>query len=303
MHTDELRAELAELAREVDEFPEELPTIRRRVARRRMGQASVAAVLVVGLIVGVIATRSGGDHVRVAGHPKEAAIEDVPRIDALVALPGAATTADINAVNGILDSTGVVKSYARLPKTFASLWSRANELVTAEVRAFARRSLRSVVLSVELDRNAADAMMQLRAAVGSTATVDDFGEMSDRERNNDVEVFMRVQACSAQIDAVRVAAERDPAVDSFRFVSKADALERFRRIFVDEPALLKDVTADALPTSFQFRVRDGAAPSEVATRYERLSGVQATNVRANPFVHETPFVPSNDDSSTCAPNP
>ena len=72
MQTDELRAELAELAREVDDFPEELASIRKRVARRRAASTSAIAVLVVGLIGGTIATtRSNGDHVRVAGHPKQ----------------------------------------------------------------------------------------------------------------------------------------------------------------------------------------------------------------------------------------
>src|SRR3984885_15962533 len=119
MHTDELRAELAELAREVDAFPEDLAAVRRRVARRRVASASVALVLVVGLVAGGIAlTRPGSNHVNVAGQPKSTNISALPRVDALVALPAQATGTDITNVQQILDSTPVVDAYATIPRRF-----------------------------------------------------------------------------------------------------------------------------------------------------------------------------------------
>ncbi len=116
MQTDELRAELAELAREVDPFPEELPAIRRRVARRRVANISIAAVLVIGLVTGaIVTTRSSGDHVSVASRPKQVTVNALPRVDALVALPLKATADDVAGVKATLDATAVVEKYTTLP--------------------------------------------------------------------------------------------------------------------------------------------------------------------------------------------
>lgn len=292
MQTDELRAELAELAREVDPFPEELAAIRHRVARRRVASTSVALVLIVGLIAGVIATtRSSGDHVRVAGHPKQVTVTALRRIDALVTLPAPAKDADITRVMATLDATGVVRNYARIPrKTVAFL-------------TLGKASRNSVVLGVELDRSVVDRLRQLAVAVGSSARVKAFDIPKGRPVDDDVEIFMRVKACNAQIDAVRRAVERDRDIVSFQFLSKEDALREFRRLFSDEPSLIKNTTAASLPTSFQLRVRDEVSPSAVASRYAHLAGVKNTIARANPFAGETPFTPPNEDQSACASKP
>ena len=291
MQTDELRAELAELAREVDPFPEELPAIRHRVARRRVASTSVVVVLIVGLIAGVIATtRSSDDHARVAGYPKQVTVTALPRIDALVSLPAHPSAADVTRVKGILDSTHVVRYYAPFPrKTVAFLiLGQAYE--------------HSVILAVELDRSVVAGLQQLIAAVGSTATVKAFDIPKGRPVDDDVEVFMRVNACNAQIDAVRRAFERDPDIVSFRFFTKEDAFNEFKRLFADEPTLITNMTASSLPTSFQLRVRDGVSPSAVAGRYERLSGVGIANTAANPIA-AAPTTTPNEDRSACTPAP
>jgi hypothetical protein len=288
MQTDELRAELAELAREEDPFAGDLPAIRRRVARQRVAGASVAAVLIVGLIAGVIAiTQSGSDHVSVAGHPKQVAVTALPRIDALVTLPAQASGADLDRVMATLDATGIVRNYARIPrKTFVFL-------------ILGKASRNSVVLGVELDRSVVDRLQQLAVAVGSSARVKAFDIPKGRPVDDDVEIFMQVKACNAQIDAVRRAVERDPEIVSFRFLSKADALAEFKRLFKDEPTLIRNTTAASLPASFQLRVRDGVLPSAVASRYEHFAGVIFTNAAANPFAGRRPSTPPNNDRSAC----
>ena len=305
MQTDELRAELAELAREVDPFPEDLAAIRRRVARRRVAGASIAVVLVVGLIAGVVATtRSDGDHVRVAGHPKQITIEKLPRIDALVAFPARATDADIASVKGILDSSDPVVQYATLPPNFFAVFGVGNDnpQVSPNLRSFARIYGRSLILGVELDRSVAHAMQQLAIAVGKGAAVKDLGSLKGRAPYDDVEIFMQVKACAAQIDAVRTAVERDPDVESFQFFSKEDALNEFKKLFHDEPVLIEGTTADALPTSFRLKLRYGVLPWPLATRYEHLSGVRGVMTPANPFAHnDTSTNPYNEDRSICTP--
>ena len=68
-----------------------------------------------------------------------------------------------------------------------------------------------------------------------------------------LEIFMNVDATQEQIDDVRSALERRPAdVKSFRFFDKDAAFEEFKRIFRKDPDLVKNITADALPTSFRI---------------------------------------------------
>jgi hypothetical protein len=302
MQTDELRAELAELAREEQPFPEDLAAIRRRVALRRIAGASVAAVLIVGLIAGAIATtRSNDDHVKVAGHPKSVVIAKLARVDALVALPERATAAEIARVEAILDSTDVVEGYAPIPHTFVEFWTDS-PLHSPNQAEFASEFARSTILGIELDRSLADRVEQLTSAVGSAATVKDFGELSGRPADNDLEIFMRVNACDAQIKAVRDAVERDPDVESFRFFTKEDALKEFRKLFADEPTLIENTTASVMPTSFRLRVRDGVLPWAFASRYEHLAGVMGTNAQSNPFANDTTsFASENEDRSACTP--
>src|SRR4051794_34726857 len=116
MQTDELRAELAQLAREVDEFPDDLPRIRRRVARRRIATTSVAVALTVAILAGAVAlTRSGAQQVQVAHSVKEVEIDQVVPFHAAVILPDGATDDDVAHVQAVLDRNDAVAKYATLP--------------------------------------------------------------------------------------------------------------------------------------------------------------------------------------------
>jgi cell division protein FtsX len=193
-------------------------------------------------------------------------------------------------VKGILDSTNVVRYYAPFPRKSVAF------LILGQ----ANRN--SVVLAVELDRSVVARLQQLIAAVGSTATVKAFVP-NGRSAYDDVEIFMNLKACNAQIVAVRRAVERDPDIESFRFLTKADAFEEFKRLFKDQPSLIEHTTASELPVSFQLRVRDGMSPSAVASRYAPFAGVKGTLDRANPFAADTPSIPQNNDRSACARTP
>jgi hypothetical protein len=303
MQTDELRAELAELARDVDPFTPALPAIPRRVARRRVAQMSIISVIVIGLVAGAIATtRSNGDHVNVAGHPKQVTIKELPRIDALVALR---TGADVAAVGGILDATDVVEHYAKLPpNAFRTTGSFEEQLrLYPNLESFARAYGNAVILGVELDRSVANSIGDLRKAVGHAASVTEYSSLKGRAAYDDVEIFMTVKACAGEIDAVRAALGRDPDVVSYRFVSKTDALAEFRKLFKDEPDLIKNTKADALPISFQLRVRDDVLPSTVSARYQHVAGVKTVSTAGNPFAADQGFSSDTGGSSACSPAP
>jgi cell division transport system permease protein len=88
-----------------------------------------------------------------------------------------------------------------------------------------------------------------------------------------LEIFMNVDATDQQIGDVRTELENDPDVKSFRFLSKEDALEEFKRIFQKDPDLAKNITADALPTSFRVAPKQAELTPKIERKYEALSGV------------------------------
>ena len=155
MHTDELRAELAELANEVAPFEGDLGAVRRRVARRRALSGSIAAVVAVALVVAVVVgTRSGPSHVHVAGVSQGGRrSRGFPRVDAAVVLPAGATSADVASIQAVLDKTDAVESYAPLPARSLAL-ALYNQLDTSSKRLRARvcADLSTPIFAIELSR-------------------------------------------------------------------------------------------------------------------------------------------------------
>jgi cell division transport system permease protein len=88
-----------------------------------------------------------------------------------------------------------------------------------------------------------------------------------------LEVFMTVDATQSQIDDVSAALEADPQVKSFRFLDKQAAYEEFKRIFRKDPDLVKNVDAEALPTSFRIVPAEAEYTNQIKRRFEPLAGV------------------------------
>ncbi len=113
-----------------------------------------------------------------------------------------------------------------------------------------------------------------------------------------LEVFMNVDATQQQIADVRSGLGNDPNVKSFKFFDKQAALKEFKRIFQKDPDLVKNITAEALPTSFRvvpiaaektttvqraFDAQPGV--DDVATPEEALRGLlDATNTAKIIFI-------------------
>jgi len=89
-----------------------------------------------------------------------------------------------------------------------------------------------------------------------------------------LEIFMNVDATQGQIDDVRTELENDPDVRSFRFFDKQAALEEFKRIFRKDPELVKNITADALPTSFRIVPERAEQTNAIQRRFEAQPGVE-----------------------------
>jgi cell division transport system permease protein len=72
---------------------------------------------------------------------------------------------------------------------------------------------------------------------------------------------------SANEDAVRLLTEtlQDlPIVESVDYESKQEAFERFKRLFANQPALINNVTADALPASLRVSLSEPEKFAQVA---------------------------------------
>jgi len=88
-----------------------------------------------------------------------------------------------------------------------------------------------------------------------------------------LEIFMTVNASEDQIADVDAALGADPQVKSFRYLDKEAAYEEFKRIFRKDPDLVKNVDADALPTSFRVVPLEAEFTEKIQKRFEPLAGV------------------------------
>ena len=88
-----------------------------------------------------------------------------------------------------------------------------------------------------------------------------------------LEIFMNVDATDQQIADVRNALDGDKEIKSFKFFNKKAALQEFKRIFRKDPDLVKNITADALPTSFRIVPLKAELTDSIQRRYQAQPGV------------------------------
>jgi cell division transport system permease protein len=102
----------------------------------------------------------------------------------------------------------------------------------------------------------------------------------------ELEIFMQVKASDRQIAEVRAALDADKKggtkaeVKSYRFFTKEDALKEFKKLFADEPVLVENTTADALPTSFRVVPLKPELTATIAKEFDNVPGVKGINTPA-----------------------
>jgi len=278
MQTDELRAELTDLANEVEPFEGNVGAVRRRVARRRTVAGSIGSVVAVGLVVALVSVGiSRSNRVDVASSVKDVSAADLQRFDAAVVLPDGATEAAATRVQRVLNASDTVAQYTTLPaKTVALEFAGVPWAKSVKTRACEDPSLRS--FAVTLAGTAPDALRRLRTAVDATATV-----QPTVHTGADAEIFMKVRATDQQIMDVRDQLARDPDIVGYRFLDHADAYREFKRAFADQPVLIQHQSPAGLPTSYRLTIRGGVVGSRVTSRYEPLSGVDQVLDYMHPF--------------------
>src|ERR687894_563784 len=81
-----------------------------------------------------------------------------------------------------------------------------------------------------------------------------------------------------RIDEVVSAVATYPEVNESAYVSKEEALERFRETFADQPDIAGSISSDVLPASMEIQLKDSSDSSVVADRL-REEGFQDDEIR------------------------
>ncbi|MEU2613887.1 permease-like cell division protein FtsX [Micromonospora sp. NPDC007271] len=98
-------------------------------------------------------------------------------------------------------------------------------------------------------------------------------ESPARNTATDVSVFLTMDVTDQQRSAVNRELAADPVVRTVRFVSREEALARFRKTFEDKPELVAAVKAEQLPESFRIKLVGRSRYAGLAARVGRMPGV------------------------------
>jgi cell division transport system permease protein len=102
----------------------------------------------------------------------------------------------------------------------------------------------------------------------------------------ELEIFMQVHASKSQIDNVQAALDQakhggtDAQVKSYRHFTKTDALAEFKKLFADQPVLVENTNADALPESFRVVPTKPQLTTTIANQFQNVPGVDQINTPA-----------------------
>jgi cell division transport system permease protein len=92
-------------------------------------------------------------------------------------------------------------------------------------------------------------------------------------RDVEVSVFLQKTIPPAQQDHIQSLLTHMPQVKSVTFESQQDAYQNFKRLFASQPALVQNVGPDALPASFQVKLKNPEEFSVVAAQLQGQPGI------------------------------
>ncbi len=88
------------------------------------------------------------------------------------------------------------------------------------------------------------------------------------EQQVEITVFLRDEADIGAVTVLQEEIVGYSEVSSVKYVSKEEALERFKQRFADRPDLIESLPGNPLPASFEIRLKDTQLVDQVATRFE-----------------------------------
>ena len=92
-------------------------------------------------------------------------------------------------------------------------------------------------------------------------------------RKVEVAVFLNREVTAEERDSIQRDLLAMPEVGSVEYESKQDAYDRFKILFRDEPEIVENTTADALPESFRVKLKDPNQFEVVADRLQGRTGI------------------------------
>src|SRR5262245_14757786 len=91
--------------------------------------------------------------------------------------------------------------------------------------------------------------------------------------NVEVSVFLQKNISPDQQAHIGQLLGQMPEVDSLHYESQQEAYQNFLRLFHDQPALIQNISADALPSSFRVKLKDPEQYPVVAARLVGQPGI------------------------------
>jgi cell division transport system permease protein len=97
--------------------------------------------------------------------------------------------------------------------------------------------------------------------------------VTQTEANVEVSVYLLDNISPDQQQNLQAMMQGMPEVATVRYESKAEAYQRFLQIFKNQPDLVQNVSADALPASFRVKLKDPEQFRTVAVRLQGQPGI------------------------------
>lgn len=88
------------------------------------------------------------------------------------------------------------------------------------------------------------------------------------EKQLEIEVFLKDEASPQALQELQNKISSWKEVESVTYISKEEALERFKQRYKDHPELIENLPGNPLPASFVIRLKDPQQVEEVAKRFE-----------------------------------
>jgi cell division transport system permease protein len=91
--------------------------------------------------------------------------------------------------------------------------------------------------------------------------------------NVELSIFMKPDASQSESEAVDRALKSMPEVRRYRYVSKPEAFDEFRKIFANEPDVRDSLTVDQIPPSYRVVPRQAEQTKVIGQRFNDTAGV------------------------------
>ncbi|HZY64436.1 MAG TPA: permease-like cell division protein FtsX [Rubrobacteraceae bacterium] len=135
---------------------------------------------------------------------------------------------------------------------------------------FLREALKNMRLNLLMSLTAITTTFICLLVLGTALLVSGHveGLISAIRKDVSVEAFFQQDAPQEEIDQVRSNVEGYPEVSQVTYVSKDEAVEKFKNTLQDRPDLVSDLGSDFLPASLQIQLEDPGSADDVARKLE-----------------------------------